>query len=176
MVSRLPIAFVVLVLAVATAGCGGGGDESSASGDTATTETVMEDTTTSDDSAGDADLSDLSGILADEDCLALVGVGATIAQAYTGGAASSGESTAELNALADKVPEEIKADVQVIAKWYADYSSKLESIGIGEGETPSVAQLQQLQSALASFDEQELNDAADNISAWAQDNCSAAGG
>jgi hypothetical protein len=175
-VPRLPLVFVVLLVAVTTAGCGGGGDESSASGDTTVTETVMEDTITSDDSAGDADLSDLSGILADEDCLALAGVGATIAQAYTGGAASSGESTAELNALAARVPEEIKADVQAIAKWYADYSSKLEAIGIGEGETPSVAQLQQLQSALASFDQQELTDAAENISAWAEDNCSAAGG
>jgi hypothetical protein len=177
-VRKLLVVLAVVLLALAAAGCGGGDDESSASGDTTVTESVTDETTTEETTTAEetTDTGDLSGILADEDCLALAGIGATIAQAYAGGAGTAGEGTAELQALVDKVPDEIRADVQVIAEWYADYAAKLEDIGIQAGETPSADQLQQLQAALASFDQQELTQASERLSAWASENCSAAGG
>ncbi len=161
------------MLVVAAAGCGGGDDESSASGDTTTTETVTEDTTTDETTTddGSTDEPDISDVLGDEDCLALAGVGATIAQAYSGAAGSSDEGTAELNALVEKVPDEIKADVQVIAQWYADYAAKIEDIGIDPGSTPSAEQLAALQAALISFDQAELTAASERLSAWAEANC-----
>lgn len=169
---------VVLLLAATAAGCGGGDDESSASGDTTTAETVTQETAadetpTDEGSGGEPDLSE---ILADEDCLALAGIGATIGQAFAGGAGTSDESSAELEALVDKVPDEIKADVQVLAEWYADYGAKLKDIGIEAGETPSAGQLAELQTVLSSFDQKELTSASERISTWANDNCSAAGG
>jgi ABC-type Zn uptake system ZnuABC Zn-binding protein ZnuA len=163
------LAFLVMALALVAAGCGGG-DDSSASDET----TIEETTTTSEDTSSE-DTTDLSGALADEDCLALAGVGATIAQAFAG--ASGGDAdTEELAKLADKVPDEIQADVQVLAKAYGTYADKIADIGIEPGSTPSAAQLQELQAALGSLDQQELTAAANRIEAWAKDNCEAAGG
>lgn len=166
------LSVLALALALVAAGCGGGDDEASSESTVTVTETTDTDTTTETTTdEGSADQPDLSGALADEDCLALAGVGATIAQAYAGGAGSSDESTAELQALAEKVPDEIKADVQTLAQWYADYGAKLKDIGIEAGQTPSAQQLQELQSALASFDQEELTAASDRLSAWANENC-----
>ena len=168
------LVLLVMALALVAAGCGGG-DDSSASDET----TIEETTTTSEDTTSEdttsEDTTDLSGALADEDCLALAGVGATIAQAFTG--ASGGDAdTEELAKLADKVPDEIQADVQVLAKAYGTYADKIADIGIEPGSTPSAAQLQKLQAALGSLDQQELTAAANRIEAWAKDNCEAAGG
>lgn len=168
---------VVLALAAA-AGCGGGSKESAPETTTTTTETVTEETSTNEESTTteSTGTADLSKILGDEDCLALAGIGATIAQAYAGGAGTSDAGNADLQALADKAPDEIKADVETLAKWYADYGAKLKDIGIQAGQTPTPDQLQQLQAAIASFDQKEVTAASNRISAWAQKNCAAAGG
>jgi hypothetical protein len=172
------LAALVVPLALIASGCGGG---KSSSTTTTVTETTAQETTTTQETTTEASGSttgspDLSKVLGDKDCLALASVGATIAQAYAGGAGSSDGGSAELQALAGKVPDEIKADVETLAKWYADYGAKIKSIGITSGQTPTADQLQQLQSALASFDEKKLTAASDRISAWANKNCTAAGG
>ena len=77
------LSVLVVAFALVSAGCGGGNDESAASTETTTTEeTTTTDTTTSDETTtdGSTDTTDLSGILGDEDCLALASVGATMAQ------------------------------------------------------------------------------------------------
>ena len=164
--------FSILVLAVAlvAAGCGGGNDESAATTETTVEETTTSDTTTSDETTtdGSTDTTDLSGILGDEDCLALASVGATMAQAFSGASGSTDDNTAELEALADKVPDEIKADVQVLARAFATYADKLKDIGVEAGQTPSAEQLQQLQTAIASLDQEELTAASQRIEAWSQ--------
>jgi hypothetical protein len=169
---------LVVAFALIAAGCGGGDDESAA-----TDEAAVEETTTSEDTGTEGtatettsdDTTDLSDVLADEDCAALIAAGASIAQAFSG-AAGSDESSTELEALADKVPDEIRADVQVLAEAYAEYAAKLQDIGIQAGATPTADQLQQLQAALASIDQQEVTAASERLSVWAEDNCSAAGG
>jgi hypothetical protein len=171
------LALLVLALALVAAGCGGGDDESSASDEPTVEETTTaEETTdeaTTDDATTDDDV-DLSGVLADEDCLRLASIGATFAQAVTG--ASDEEAVEAFQQLVDDVPEEIKADVQVLADWFADYTAKLDDIGIEPGATPTAAQLQQLQAALADTNQPELTAASERLSAWASENCEAAGG
>jgi len=167
------LSLLVVAFALVASGCGGGSSESAAttveettttSGSTAT-ETTTEGTTT------DTTSTDLSGILGNEDCLALASVGATMAQAFAGATGTTDENTAELDKLASKVPDEIKADVEVLAKAFATYSAKLQDIGIEAGATPTADQLQQLQAALASLDQQELTAASNRIEAWSQKNC-----
>jgi ABC-type glycerol-3-phosphate transport system substrate-binding protein len=160
------LALLVLSIALVVAGCGGGSNESAATTTTETT-TTTESTSTEDTSTG---TTDLSGILDNKDCLALAGVGATIAQALSG-ATSGSANTQELQQLVDKVPDEIQADVQTLADAFGQYAAKLKDIGIKAGSTPSAAQLQQLQAAIASLDQQKLTAASNHIEAWAKDNC-----
>ncbi len=166
------LSILVVALALVAAGCGGGSDNASATTD----ETTTEETTTTDETTTEAstdtestDTTDLSGALGNEDCLALAGVGASIAQAFSG-AVDSGEE-ADLDALASKVPEEIRADVRTLAQALATYSAKIKDVGIEPGATPSAAQLQQLQAAITSLDQTELTAASQRLEAWSKENC-----
>ena len=171
------LSILVVALALVAAGCGGGSNESAATTETTTTESATtESTATTDESSTEStDTTDLSGILGDEDCLALASVGATIASAFSGANGSTNGSE-ELQSLADKVPDAIKADVQTLAAAFSEYAAKLKDIGIEPGTTPTAAQLQQLQTAIASLNQDELTAASQRIQAWAQENCKAAGG
>ena len=157
------LALLVLSIALVAAGCGGGSNESAATTETTTTE----ETTTTTESTSTPDL---SAVLSDKDCLALAGIGATIAQAFSG-STSGDTNTEELQQLVDKVPDEIQGDVQTLADAFGQYAAKLKDIGIKAGSTPSAAQLQQLQSAIASLNQQKLTAASQHIQAWAKDNC-----
>jgi ABC-type Zn uptake system ZnuABC Zn-binding protein ZnuA len=170
------LSILVVALALVAAGCGGGSNESAATTETTTESTTTESTATTDESSTEStDTTDLSGILGDEDCLALASVGATIAAAFSGANGSTNGSE-ELQNLADKVPDAIKADVQTLAAAFSEYAAKLKDIGIEPGATPTAAQLQQLQTAIASLNQDELTAASQRIEAWAQENCKAAGG
>jgi hypothetical protein len=164
------LAVPVLALALAAAGCGGSDEQSAASDTTTIEETTTEETTTEETTNGTTTEPDLSGVLGDEDCLALASVGASFAQAVTG--ATDEEAAAALQKLADEVPDEIKADVQILADWFADYTAKLKDIGIEAGQTPSADQLQQLQAALAASNQEELTAASQRLETWTQENCS----
>jgi hypothetical protein len=167
-----------MALALVAAGCGGsdsesaGTDETTVEETTTTEETASEDTTTSEETT-DTDV-DVSGILNDEDCLKLAGIGATFAQAITG--ATDEETAAAFQNLVDEVPDEIKADVQVLADWFAEYSAKLKDIGLEAGQTPTAAQIQQLTAALAGTNQEEVTAASERLGTWANENCEAAGG
>ncbi len=171
------LSVLVLAVALVAAGCGGD-DESSASDDTAIEETLTEDTTTDEETTTEESTdedADVSEILDDEDCIALAGVGATIAQAFAG-ASGDTSATAELEELVDKVPDEIRADVRTLAAGFAEYADKLQDIGIEGGGTPTAEQVQELQAAIASLDQEELTAASNRLEAWARENCEAAGG
>jgi ABC-type glycerol-3-phosphate transport system substrate-binding protein len=161
------LSILVLAFALVAAGCGGSDDESSASADTTVEETT---TDTTDEATTEDDDADTTGEFdfADEDCQALLGVGASIAAAFSG---TGGGDTEELAELAEKVPDEIKADVQILADAFGEYAAKLQDIGVEAGETPSADQVQEIQAAIASLDQQELTAASERIEAWAQENC-----
>ena len=67
--------------------------------------------------------------------LALASVGATMAKAFAGTNGVSGD-TAELDALASKVPEEIRAEVETLAQAFSQYASKLKDIEIAPARPP----------------------------------------
>jgi hypothetical protein len=161
------LSILVLAVALVAAGCGGD-DDSSASDDTTIEETLTEDTNTDETTTSD-ETTDLSGVLEDEDCRALASAGSAFAQAFTG--TSSAEDAEAFQELADSVPDEIKADVQVLAEAFATYSEELQDIGLEAGGTPTAEQLQQLQAALASIDQAEVTAASERLGAWAQENC-----
>jgi hypothetical protein len=166
------LAVLVMALALVAAGCGGG-DDSTASDETTVEETTTSEDTTTPEETTDTDV-DASAILGDEDCLKLASIGATFAQAVTG--ATDEEATEAFQNLVDDVPDEIKADVQVLADWFAEYSAKLKDIGLQAGQTPTAAQVAQLQAALADTNQEELTAASERLQAWANANCDAAGG
>ena len=143
-----------------------GRDDGRGDDDHETTSTTSEETT-------DTDV-DASGILDNEDCLKLAGIGATFAQAITG--ATDEEAAEAFQNLVDDVPDEIKADVQVLADWFAEYSAKVKDIGIQAGQTPTAAQIQELSAALADTNQDEVSAASQRLGTWANENCSAAGG
>lgn len=164
------LALVVLALALVAAGCGGGDDEPAAVDETTVEETTTTlDDTTEEATSGDTD-ADTDVDFADEDCQALLGIGASIAAAFAG-ASDSAENTEALQELADKVPDEISADVQTLARAFGEYSDKLRDIGLEAGATPDADQLAQLQAALASLDQEELTAASQRLEAWATANC-----
>jgi len=165
------LAVLVMALALVAAGCGGG-DDSAASDETTVEETTTSgDTTTSEETTATGDL---SGVLDDEDCVKLASIGATFAQAITG--ATDEEAAEAFQNLVNEVPDEIKADVQVLADWFADYAAKVKDIGIEAGKTPTAAQIQQLSAALAGTNQEEVSAASERLGTWANENCSAAGG
>lgn len=166
------LAVLVMALALVVAGCGGG-DDSTASDETTVEETTTSEDTTTSEETTDTDV-DASAVLGDEDCLKLASIGATFAQAVTG--ATDEEATEAFQNLVDDVPDEIKADVQVLADWFAEYSAKLKDIGLQAGQTPTAAQVAQLQAALADTNQEELTAASERLQAWANANCDAAGG
>jgi hypothetical protein len=165
------LALVVMALALVAAGCGGGDDESAASDETTVEETTTTADETTDESTGTGDL---SAILDDEDCLKLASIGASFAQAITG--ATDEEAVEAFQQLVDEVPDEIKADVQVLADWFAEYSAKLDEIGLEAGATPTAEQIQELQTALAATNQQEVTAASERLGVWANENCTTAGG
>ncbi len=164
------LSILVVALALVAAGCGGSDNESAATDETTVEETLTDETSTDDSTTGETTTdTDLSGVLGDEDCLALGGVGASIAAAFSG-AVDSGDQE-DLDELASKVPDEIKADVQTLAAAIATYSEKLKDIGIEAGATPNAQQLQELQAAIASLDQEELTAASQRLEAWSKENC-----
>ena len=167
------LSILVVAFALVAAGCGGGDNESASSTETTVEETTTTDETTTEESTDteSTDTTDLAGVLGNEDCLALASVGATMAQAFSGASGSGDLNTEELDQLASKVPEEIRADVQMIAEAIGPYLAKLKDIGITPGIAPTAEQVQELQAALTSLDQTELTAASQRIETWSQANC-----
>ncbi|MGH3065719.1 MAG: hypothetical protein ACRDOF_05380 [Gaiellaceae bacterium] len=169
------LSVIVMVVALTVAGVGCGGGDESASGDTTATETTTEETTTEETTTEETTTEpDLSGVLADEDCQKLLGVGAAFAQAISG--ATDEEAAAAFQNLADDVPDEIKADVQVLADWFTEYAAKVKDIGIEAGQTPTADQVQQLVAALSTTNQEEVTAASERLGVWANENCAGVGG
>jgi hypothetical protein len=158
-VRRVAIVLLALTLLLVGASCGGGDDEGSDDETLVTTETTDTNTT------------DLEGF-ASEDCLELISIGAALSQAFTGtGGAEAEESSALLAELVDNAPDEIRADVEIVAAGFAEYVDAIGDLDLQEGEVPSAEQLQDIQAALASIDQPELTAASERLSAWAEANC-----
>lgn len=162
------LVLLVAVLALVAVGCGGSDDEPSAAD-----ETAVEETTTSSDetSSDDVDAFDF----ADEDCRALVAAFVGLSSAFTGAATGAGtdfsDEIEEFTELADKVPDEIRADVETLAAVYGEYIDVIQDAGIEPGTVPTAEQAQRLQEALQDVGDADVSAAGERLSAWTTENC-----
>ena len=169
------LSILVVALALVAAGCGGSDDESSASDETTVEETLTDETTeetTTDDGSTDTD-ADFN--FADEDCQSLVAAFVAVGSALSSGGAGSddlAEQTEAFAALADDVPEEIRADVETLAAAYGQYAEVIQDAGIEPGEIPTAEQAQELAAALESVGTADVSAASERLNAWTTENCS----
>jgi hypothetical protein len=168
---RLTILAVGLV-ALALAGCGGGGN--SASSNTTTTATSSESTTST---TGSETTTEASGSttpnFASGKCKDLAQSAAKIGQDISASGASGNlqDVAKEFQAFVSIVPSEIKGDVQTIADAFTAYATALKGVNLSSGQTPSASDLQKMQDALKSFDQQKVQAAEQRLEAWTKKNC-----
>ena len=96
---------------------------------------------------------------------------AGLASAVGGQSADVGDVSRLFDELADRVPDEIKDDWQVLARNFEKVAEALEGVDLASGETPSAEVLAKLQELSATFDSTEMQEAAGNIEEWARQNC-----
>jgi hypothetical protein len=175
MKARRLAALLVAALALVAAGCGGSSDEASSDTDTVAVETTTmdttttEDTATTDDTETDTSSSTDIGALTGK-CAELAGLGTKLASAM-GGQDAGVENVSKLfDELADEVPDEIKADWQVLAENFGKIAEALKGVDLTSG-TPDAETLAKLQALSATLDSQKVQQASAHIEAWVTQNC-----
>jgi hypothetical protein len=163
---RVMTIVVVLVLALVGASCGGD-DETAADTDTVVTETegiTAEDTTTDDTD---------DGSFATSECSELIAAAASVSTAFSGTAATDDVDATrdQFQEFADNAPDEIQDDLQVLVDAYELYADALADVDIQAGEVPDADDLQELQDAIGSIDQAEVQEASSNINTWTTANC-----
>lgn len=170
----LMIALAVVAFGLVGAGCGGGDDEAGSDTDTVTiTDTTETDDTTTDETTTDETDTDVDTDFdfASEDCQELVSASAALGQAFSGAGDDLSDESQQFQEFADNVPDEIRADVQVLADAFADYAEALSGLDLEAGEAPTPEQALQLTQALSTIDQAEVTAASERVSAWTQENC-----
>lgn len=169
--ARRPAALLVAALALVAAGCGGSSDE--ASSDATTAETTTEVTTTADMTTTEDTTADSSatgaGALTGK-CADLAGLGSKLATALSGQDSGVADVSRLFDEMADQVPDEIKADWQVLAQNFQKIAEALKGVDLSSG-TPDAATLAKLQKLSSTLDSREVRQAAAHIEAWAKRNC-----
>jgi hypothetical protein len=165
----------VLVAAFALVGAGCGGDDEGA-GDTETviTETTTDETTTEETATDET--TDTSGTdfdFSSEECQELAAAGAAFGQAFTSATtgADLSDEAEEFSELANRAPEDIREDMQVLANAYEEIVAALADVDIDPDSAPSAEQIAELTQALSSIDQTGVAEAGERIAAWAQENC-----
>jgi len=172
--ARKLAALLVAALALVAAGCGGSSNE--ASSDTTTvaaettteetmTEATTEETTTEETTTDDSGMAALTG-----KCAELAGLGSKLAAAMGGQDTGVANVSRLFDELADQVPDEIKADWQVLAQNFQKIAEALQGADLSSG-TPDAATLAKLQKLATTLDSQEVQQAAAHIEAWTKKNC-----
>jgi hypothetical protein len=172
---------LVGVLALVAAGCGGGGKKSAATTTEAvTTEAAATEATTTEAVTTEAATTEatttsnnLSGLASAKDCQDLKNLSQRFSAAFSGSSKGGDikKQAALFQEFADKAPSDIRADFQVIAKYF----SKVAEVagGLKAGTTPDAATIAKLQKLQTEVDQTKLTQAGQHITAWAQKNCKA---
>ncbi len=169
--ARRLAALLVAALALVAAGCGGSSDE--ASSDTTTAETPTEVTTTAEMTTTEQTSTESSGAGAAAltgKCAELAGLGSKLSAAMGGQDTGVADVSQLFDEFADQVPDEIKADWQVLAKNFQKIAEALKGVDLTSG-TPDAATLAKLQKLSTTLDSQAVQQAAAHIEAWAKKNC-----
>jgi hypothetical protein len=171
--SRKPFLTVALAaffaLTLLGAGCGGGDDESSDDAAPAAAATT--------EASEPAEPAESGGSA--ENCrefqTAAAEVGQQFSAATTGAAGSADleEAAEAFDELANKAPEEIRADFQTINEAFGTLVEALKGVDLSGGKTPDAATLAKLQQAMSKIDQAKVTAANAHITAWVQQNCKA---
>ena len=146
--------------------CGGGDDDDSSSASA----NDKPDTESAED-AGDAaaNAADFAGF--DEDCqdavAAMSSVAAGASAAFGGGGTDISDSIETFRQFADRAPDEIKDEMQLMAKAYGDFVEALGDYDPSSGEAPP----QEVMDAIAKLDNDELSAASEKVSSYFEEHC-----
>lgn len=157
---------LLAALALVAAGCGG--DDSNEAGgdtDTAVVETDGEETTDDATETTDDDAA-LGG-----ECAEFAGLGARIFQAVSSGPEGIQEASELFDRLKGRVPDEIKADFDVIAENFAEIAEAVRDADLTAEEMSSPEGLAKLQELMAPLSSPEVAAAGERLQAWAEKNC-----
>lgn len=172
-----------VVLAAAACGGGGSGEKSAATTEAAATtaekttaeETTAEETTATTEAeamteATEEESSDVSRLFTSEKCRDLAEQAAKVSQAFTGsGGTDLQEAVKFYDELAEQAPEELRADLRVLADAMRKYAEALE--GVDLSKAPSADVIAKLQKLSTEIDQAQLTKASENIQAWVEENC-----
>jgi hypothetical protein len=131
-----------------------------------------------DDSSADADVDADIGASANvsDECIdasrAMAAASSGVSSAFAGGSDDLDDSVKQLSRFADDAPDEIKADMKVVAKAYGEFATAIVDADFEAGKTPSPEQMAELQEIAASLDEDDFKDAADHVQDWLAEHCS----
>ena len=93
-------------------------------------------------------------------------------QAATGGAKLDLQAAVKAyQDLANAAPSAIQPDVQTISHAFSAFATAIGKTGYTLGQVPTAAQTAALQSAVQAFSQAKLQTAAQNLAAWAKQNC-----
>ena len=155
--------FVVLLVvsAFVLAACGGGDDD----GGAGTTGAAGDD---GGGVAGPLDAAECAQVVS-----AMAAAAAAVPQVMSGEAGDLGTSVEQLEAMAAKAPEEIRADLLVVSQGYAAYSQALQDSGWdpSSGEAPPPDVIAALTVAGQALDDADFQAASDRVSSWFAANC-----
>jgi len=176
----------VLLAALAVAGCGGSNKSASSNTTTTTTTTSTTATNATTTTSGQATTSantttttaasgSTTPVFASGKCRDLAQsatkIGQDFSSSVTSGTANLDTLAKEFQAFVGVVPSEIKGDVQTIANAFTAYAKALQGVHFTAGQVPSAADLQKMQAAVKSFDQQKVRVAELHIQAWTKANC-----
>lgn len=170
---RWVAALLLAALALFVAGCGGDDGGDSASSDTAVVETEGTDDDATETEADDATETDATedDVELGGECAEFAGLGAKLQSAFGSGSGDIESVSEVFDELAERVPEEIREDYQVLADNFKEFAEALEGVDLSSGETPDAETLAKLQEAATSMDQPEVQQASENIEAWVTANC-----
>ena len=179
--ARKLLVIPIAVLALVAAGCGGDSSNESAADTTATTvatetTTATEETTSAtEETTSTEETSTTAGSSGDLElggkCKEFAGISQKLSESLSGQTADLEDASKIFDEIADQVPEEIRADYQVIAENFKKIAEALKGVDLTSGQTPSPEALAKLQELSQSMNSSEVQQATQNIEAWVQKNC-----
>ena len=135
--------------------------------ETTTQATTTEEMTTTEETTDDSAV-DTTGLSAQ--CAQLAGLGSKLAAAIGGQDTGVADISKLFDEVGDQVPDEIKADWQVLARNFTKLAAAVKGADLSSG-TPDAATLAKLQRLASTLQSPEMRRAAAHIEAWAKKNC-----
>ena len=163
--------FVLASLSLVAFACGDDDDGSEAVAE------AIEDAI--DEEGGDAieDLANIGGECV-EASTALFGAMGGAAAAMMGDTSELEEGADALEEFADKAPDDIADDVAIVAAAVKEFVEELADMDFdpSSGEEPSAEDMERLQELGAVFEDEEVSEASDRLTAWFTENCETGSG